>query len=779
LAQNLPERESARLGSGLGERIRAFDWAGTEVGAIARWPAGLRNVLDLMLGSNQAMFMVLGTEHRLLYNDPATALLGRRHPTALGQPLRTAWPEVADELGPGLAEACGGSPAWIDRVRLRAHAAGRSRERLFGFALSPLRDDAGRLHGAVCTCNEIARHHAGRDDLNRLQALADTLPALVWMTDARGRLQLANTAFCEYLGASRDDLLASGWTDRLHPDDAPHLLDGLAACTAERKPLHRALRLKHRDGDWRWFDCRARPRFGANDEAQGCLATAMELPRRNPSATALHDDLQGFRIAADQMPHLAWMADAAGGIFRYNARWFEYTGQSADLDPATAWRAAQHPGHVDRVAAKIARCFGNREPFEDIFPLCGHDGDYRWFLCRALPIRDEAGGFAGWVGTHTDVTEQRAEAERLREAERQTSEFLAVLGHELRNPLAAVRSAAELVSLSQTSDHRLHRARVVLERQCIHMTRLIDSLLEVSRISRGKVRLDRKTLDLRTVLDDMLQDRSPQIVDSGLTFERQLPDEPLWVLADEVRLAQIFDNLIGNAMKFTEPPGRITVAARRRGDEVEVRVQDTGVGLRPEVLTHIFEPFHQDARELPRAAGGLGLGLALAKGLTELHGGTIEARSGGPDTGAEFIVRLPATAAPAAEPGPERPSAAERRRILIVEDNVDVAEMLQFLLRMKRHRVHVAADGAAALEVLRREPIDIVLCDLGLPVMSGYDLAREIRSDPALCRVVLVALTGYGRSSDRRRTEEAGFDAHLTKPVELDDLNALLGRIGR
>jgi PAS domain S-box-containing protein len=659
LAHELPERQSAQRRSGLGERLRAFDWAATEVGAIDRWPASLHTVLDLMLATNQAMFMILGAERRLLYNDPATALLGRRHPTALGQPLRSAWPEVADDLAPALAEACAGSPAWIDRVRLRAHAAGRPRERLFSLALSPLRDDAGRLHGALCTCNEIVRRQAGWDDPSRLQTLAP----------------------------------------------------------------------------------------------------------------------QGFRTLADQMPQLAWMADPAGRIFWHNARWFEYTGQSAHADPADAWRAAQHPEHVDRVLAKRSRCFGNQEPWEDLLPLRGRDDGYRWFLSRAQPVLDRAGDLAGWIGTHTDVTEHRAHAERLREAERQTSEFLAVLGHELRNPLAAVRSAAELVSLSQPKDHRLHRAWVVLERQCAHMARLIDSLLEVSRISRGKVRLDRKILDVRTVLDDMLQDRSTQIVESGLTFQRQLSDEPLWVLADEVRLAQVFDNLIGNAMKFTEAPGCITVAAGRRRDDVEIRVQDTGAGIRPENLTRIFEPFHQDTEELSRAAGGLGLGLALAKGLTELHDGTVEARSEGPGTGAEFVVRLPAAAAPAAEPGPERQPAPERRHILIVEDNVDVAEMLQFVLKMQSHRVHVAADGAAALKVLRREPIDIVLCDLGLPVMSGYELARQIRSDAALRRIALVALTGYGRSSDRQRTEEAGFDAHLTKPVELHDLEALLCRL--
>jgi len=777
VAYDLSEPDSSRLSSGVGERIRAFDWAGTDAGAIARWPASVHNVLDLMLGTNQAMFMVLGSERRLLYNDPATALLGRRHPAALGEPLHHAWPELASDIEPGLAESYAGAPAFVDHVRLRAHAAGRSREKLFSFALSPLRDDAGRVLGAVCTCNEIARHDIRRVELEHLRELADGLPVMVWLLDGRGQLQLANAAFCDFLGAGRDDLLGGRWTEWIHPDDAARFQDDLTACVARRQPLRRVVRVKHPSGAWRWLECRGLPRFGPNGVTQGCLTTGVELPAPDQAPADAGTDLYRFRVMADQMPHLAWLADRDGRISWYNARWLEYTGQRADADPALAWRAAHHPEHIDRVVAKIARCFANEEPWEDTFPLRGEDGEYRWFLSRAVPIEDAAGRLTGWIGSNTDVTEQRAYAERLRETERQTGEFLAMLGHELRNPLAAVRSAAELVSLSEPQDHRLHRAWVVLERQCTHMTRLIDSLLEVSRISRGKVRLDRKSLDLRMVLDGILQDRSAQILASGLTFERQLPDEPLWVLADEVRLAQVFDNLMGNAMKFTDSPGRITVTARRRGEHVDVRVQDTGAGIRPEILPSIFEPFQQDAQSLPRAAGGLGLGLALARGLTELHGGTIEARSDGPGAGAEFIVRLPAAEPPAPASGTEPPQTPERRRILIVEDNLDAAEMLQFVLEMQNHQVRVAADGAAALAILRREPIDIVLCDLGLPVMSGYDLAREIRSDPALCEVVLVALTGYGRNSDRKRTQEAGFDAHLTKPVELNAVDEVLRRL--
>jgi PAS domain S-box-containing protein len=777
VAQDQSGSKSPRQSSGLGERIRAFDWAATDTGALDDWPKSLITALDIMLGSNQPMFMALGTRRRLLYNDPATVLLGNRHPGALGQPLADAWPTLPNEIEPGLKQAYRGEPAWIDQLRVRTHVGGYPQDKLYSFALSPLRDDGGRVLGAFCTCNEVTRRRTGRDTEARLREAADSLPVIVWVLDTTGQLQLVNHAFCEFFGVDRAELLGTRWTDRIHPDEAKHFLDDLYDCVRARRAFTAQTRVRRADGEWRWIECWARPSFGATAKLRGFVGTSADITDRKRAEAALHEEKQRFQTLADNIAQLAWMADADGRIFWYNRRWLDYTGQSSDSPPITAWRNAQHPEHIDRVVAKVTRCFANGEPWEDTFPLRGKDGEYRWFLSRALPIHDDHGNVVRWIGTNTDVTEQRAYAERLREAERQTSEFLAMLGHELRNPLAAVRSAAELVNLTEPHDHRLHRAWVVLERQSLHMTRLIDSLLEVSRIARGKVKLDRKVVDLAKILDDMLQDRSAQIGASGLDLDRQLPARPLWVLGDDVRLAQIFDNLLGNAIKFTAPPGRITVAARADGDAVVARVRDTGAGIRPEMLTSIFEPFQQETQELSRTAGGLGLGLALAKGLTELHGGSIEARSDGPGEGAEFIVRLPAAQPPSVEPSAEVRRDAGGQRILIVEDNVDAAEMLQFVLEIQGHEVMVAANGAEALELLRHEDMDVVLCDIGLPVMSGYELAREIRSDSALCDLVLIALTGYGRSSDRRRTQEAGFDAHLTKPVELRALDEVLNKL--
>lgn len=362
----------------------------------------------------------------------------------------------------------------------------------------------------------------------------------------------------------------------------------------------------------------------------------------------------------------------------------------------------------------------------------------------------------------------------LGEQNRHKDEYLAMLGHELRNPLAAIRSATELIKLAATDDPKIGRAREALERQTSHVSRIIDGLLEVSRIARGKVSLVPKTLDVRTVIQRVVHDILRPIEERGLELTLDIGTDPLFVHGDESRLVQIFDNLLGNAVKFTNAPGSIHVGVEQQEASVMISVRDTGAGIRAEILPLIFEPFHQEAQDMARSKGGLGLGLSLVKGLVELHSGVVEARSGGPGLGATFCVRLPLTAPPAKTTASPHEADLSPRRIVIVEDDADGGEMLRELLELRNHKITLVSSAKAALEALRRAGADIVLCDLGLPDTSGYELARLIRADTALHGIRLVALTGYGQPEDRRRTAEAGFDHHLVKPVALRDLEAVL-----
>lgn len=376
-----------------------------------------------------------------------------------------------------------------------------------------------------------------------------------------------------------------------------------------------------------------------------------------------------------------------------------------------------------------------------------------------------------------ELLERRRVERELRQSAERKNEFIAMLGHELRNPLASIRHACEVFGLHQARIPALGRAYDVLDRQSRQMGRLVDGLLEVSRVSRGKVRLQCRRIDLRQVLDQVVEDRRVETSKRGLVVTREMPSREVWVDGDPVRLAQVFDNLLGNAVKFTPATGSIVVRIAIESDRAQVAIRDSGPGIRPELLARIFEPFEQEAQPGERAAGGLGLGLAVAKGFVELHGGTIRATSAGAGAGAEFCVALPRAPAPRPRSDVEPRHRAPPRRMLLVEDNTDAAEMLRLLLAARGHRVRVAESGPRALESLRDEPADVVLCDIGLPGMSGYDVARRVHHDPGIETPALVALTGYGQPEDRQRALDAGFDAHLTKPVDLVELESVLATV--
>jgi signal transduction histidine kinase/CheY-like chemotaxis protein len=388
----------------------------------------------------------------------------------------------------------------------------------------------------------------------------------------------------------------------------------------------------------------------------------------------------------------------------------------------------------------------------------------------------------------------RQRAETLREVDRRKNEFLATLGHEMRNPLAPLRNAVRLLELHETTDPDLVQIRDLIARQVQLLSRLADDLLDISRIAQGKIELRKQPVDLTAVLSRAVEISAPHLKARHHQLEVTAPAEPLWVEADPARLVQILVNLLNNAAKYTEPGGHVWLAAGREGKETAVlRVRDDGMGIPPEMLPHVFELFTQGEWSADHAQGGMGIGLALVRRLVELHGGTIAASSLGPGQGSEFVVRLPALAAPpvpaegspvADAPGSPTPVAHApgspggpqpvRRRILLVDDNVDAAESLRLILELEGHEVRVAHDGATALRAAADFPPEIVLLDIGLPRMDGCEVARRLRERPEMAKALLIAVTGYGQDEDRRRCREAGFNAHLVKPVDLDALRASL-----
>jgi PAS domain S-box-containing protein len=408
----------------------------------------------------------------------------------------------------------------------------------------------------------------------------------------------------------------------------------------------------------------------------------------------------------------------------------------------------------------------------------------RWIEISAAPVR--SGGIAVYFrDVHDRIEAARLAREneaQLRLADRRKDEFLATLSHELRNPLAPIRTGLHLLKIADRNSDMAEQTRAMMERQMNHLVRLVDDLLEVSRISRGRLDLRRERVALGAVLESAVETSRPLILAAGHELRVSLPPEPLLLDADAVRLAQVVSNLLNNAAKYTRSGGRIALTARREANEALISVRDNGLGIPPDMLGRVFEMFAQVDATLGRSQGGLGIGLTLSKSLVELHGGRIEAHSEGLGKGSEFTLRLPlpvaATAGVASAAQAER-AARERgpaRHILVVDDNVDAARTLALLLEQMGHRVRIAADGAAALDAARAERPDAILLDLSMPGIDGIEVARRLRADPQLGDVRIIAVTGRGQDDDRRRSRQAGFDEHLVKPIAPE---ALLDAIER
>ncbi len=468
-----------------------------------------------------------------------------------------------------------------------------------------------------------------------------------------------------------------------------------------------------------------------------------------------------------------------GTILSWNSGAERLYGHSAEEVKGKSISILIPPGHPDELPEILRRLNqGERIEHHETVRL-RKDGTLVDVSLSISLIRDAAGQVVGASAIARDLSERRR-SEQLAEADRRKDEFLALLAHELRNPLAPIPNAIQVLEDFSPADVDLNWARNVIERQVQHLTRLVDDLLDVSRISRGKINLRKECIKLAHVVADAVEIARPLVEARKHQLTVSQPPEPLWLEADSTRLAQVVANLLNNAAKYTEKGGHIWLTVERAGEEAVLRVRDTGVGIAPEMLPHVFELFAQADRSLDRSQGGLGIGLTLVRHLVGMHGGRVEAASGGLGEGSEFVVRVPALSrrregGQASEKPDVTLAAPACRRILIADDNEDFAELTGRLLERKGgHKVKVVYDGPAALEAARAFRPEVAFLDIGLPGINGYDLAQQLRKEVGLGEVLLVALTGYGQEGDRRRALEAGFDEHLTKPTRYDALQRLL-----
>jgi len=509
----------------------------------------------------------------------------------------------------------------------------------------------------------------------------------------------------------------------------------------------------------------------------GASKVARDITARKRATDLLRASEARFRFLAETIPSIVWTTAPDGKVTYVNRRWLEYCGID-DWEKATSPGLTLHPEDEERCTKAWQWHLRKGRDFEIEVRHRRHDGVYRWFVARAVPFRDETGKILSWFGTTTDIHEQKEMEETLRQADRRKDEFLATLAHELRNPLAPIRNSLHIMRLKGDDPVTVDQARKIMDRQLGQMVRLVDDLLDVGRITRGKLELRKERVELGAVIKNAIDATRPLIQAAGHELDLSLASRPVYLDADPVRLAQVLSNLLNNAAKYMDRGGKIWLSAVARDHEVTITVRDKGIGIPPAALPLVFDMFTQVDASLERTHGGLGIGLTLAKQLVELHGGGIEARSEGIGRGSEFAVRLPIVSSASREERSRDQGASTasqaRYRILVADDNHDAVESMGMMLRLMGNEVRTVRDGVQAVEEAAGFRPDMVLLDIGMPRLNGYDAARRIREQRWGSEMILVALTGWGQEEDKRRATEAGFDLHFTKPVSPADLEKLM-----
>lgn len=615
--------------------------------------------------------------------------------------------------------------------------------------------------------------HAGASGLSEAQTRAVfDHPALYSLIlgaerDAGGRItnwiyRDANANALRLVGQSRERLVGQRVTE-IVPDRAARIVSACARVLDSGVP-------ESYDAEFqgKTFSITVYP--GGRDTV---VSSALDITGRKRAEEALRESEERFRELANSIDQFAWSCDAHGIVSWYNRRWYDYTGTSFEEMQREGWKQVVHPEHYERVMARFQASLANGREWEDTFPIRGRHGVYRWFLSRAIPVRDASGRLGRWIGTNTDVTDSRQLQVALEQADRRKNEFLAMLAHELRNPLTPISNAAEALLQTVPEERSQERLLVgMVRRQAHQLARLIDDLLDVARITQGRIELRTQQVLLKDCIESALEMVEPLAQARRQRLLLKRPLQSWYVTGDRERLGQCVSNLLVNAVKYTPPGGEIRVRHYSQSGQAVIEIADTGVGIAPELLPHVFELFVQGDRTLDRSQGGLGVGLAICKQLIEMHQGSIAAYSEGVGRGATFEIRLPLAEA-TKQADDELPGRSGRtRRVLIVDDNHDAADSLAVVLRLEGHEASVAYSAQAAIEAVSSREPEFVLLDIGLPNMDGYEVARRIRAAGASAQII--ALTGYGQLEDRQRSAAAGFAAHLVKPVDITVLRSLL-----
>lgn len=647
---------------------------------------------------------------------------------------------------------------------------------------APIRDTMGRISGVVFVfrdCSERQRLEKEKDERERRFRRVFESPLIgIAIGTADGKLLEANDVFLELIGYRVGDLGKSQLTWSGVPMNQTPLEKGSLAELRERGVCGPFEKTYVREDGTRVPVLISAARL-MNEQDQ-IVVFITDLTQSKKTEAALRDSDARFRVLSECMPQKVWTARPDGTLDYVNHMLLQYTGLSAEQLSGKDWKHLIHPDDLDRHSKTWSQSLASGDMFEVEQRLLKHTGEYRWHLCRALPLYQPDTRIAMWVGTHTDIHDHKCAEEELREDHIRKDQFLALLAHELRNPLAPLSNAIQVFSSAQKDPTIAAELLDIMRRQLRQMTRLIDDLLDLSRITTGRMRLRCERISVSSVVAAAVEAVQPLVTERRHQLTSQVPKKEVWIEADPARLAQILTNLLHNAAKYTDPEGHLWLTVERDAHEVVFRIRDNGSGIAKDMLAKIFDVFMQVEWTLDRANGGLGIGLTLVRTLVEMHGGSVTALSDGLGAGSEFVVKLPLKeelqespnepALVVVEPAAPLPSL----RILVVDDVQASAKTLAMMLRSLGQNVETAFDGATAISIASERDFDVIFLDIAMPLMDGLEVARRLRGIPKIQSVKLVALTGFGQNEDRTQSMQAGFNEHLTKPVSMDLLKEVV-----
>ena len=654
----------------------------------------------------------------------------------------------------------------------------------------------------------VLQRHLAERALQRSEArfldLADTAPAILWVTEPDGGCSFLSRGWYVFTGQGKEDGLGFGWTMAIHSDDRAAASQAYIDANVRKTAFSLEHRLRHADGSYRWVIDAGRPRFSGDGDFLGFVGNVLDITDRKQTEQTLQETREMLSAVFEALPVGVAVVSQAGKVLLSNREMQQYlpTRVLPSLDAARheRWRAFHADGRpYAREDFAGSRALRGERVVPGIEALYRKgDGSEIWTQVAAVPLKGSNDAPNGLVSVVMNIdafkrteaalrlaeTNQRSLFDEVAKSNKNLSEFLAVLAHELRNPLAPILTGLEIMRMRADSKDTVTSVRGIIERQVRQLSHLINDLLDIARVTNGKVEIKKKSIDLKSVVSNAVETSLPLIQKSGHAFSLKLDEAPLPLCADPTRIAQVVGNLLTNAAKYTPHRGNIQLTVEREGDEAVISVVDDGIGIPAESLESVFDMFSQVGRNMQHSQGGLGIGLSLVRQLVALHGGSVAATSAGVGKGSSFVVRLPldlapapsGAAVPAAGPGA---AAGKTYRILVTDDNVDAAMTLASLLEMHGHDLRIAHDGPQALQMAAQFQPEVVFLDIGMPGMTGYEVARRLRGMPELERSTIVAVSGWGAKDDLSRAREAGFDRHFTKPVAPQHLNDFLASLQR